>query len=54
MLQLMMVSLNRMEVGQGGKVSALDEIHGEMVEGRAIVTMKRSQSISTTESMMAE
>ena len=37
----LMVSLNRMEVGQGGKVSALDEIHEKYgFEGRAIVTME--------------
>ena len=37
----LMVSLNRMEVGQGGKVSALDEIHVEYgFEGKAIVTME--------------
>ena len=36
----LMVSLNRMEVGQGGKVSALDEIHEKYgFEGKAIVTM---------------
>ena len=33
----LMVSLNRMEVGQGGKVSALDEIHEKYgFEGKAI------------------
>ena len=37
----LMVSLNRMEVGQGGKVSALDEIHEKYgFEGKAIVTME--------------
>ena len=37
----LMVSLNRMEVGQGGKVSALDEIHEkDGFEGNAIVTME--------------
>ena len=36
----LMVSLNRMEVGQGGKVSALDEIKEKYgFEGKAIVTM---------------
>ena len=36
----LMVSLNRMEVGQGGKVSALDEIHEKYgFEGKSIVTM---------------
>jgi hypothetical protein len=36
----LIVSLNRMEVGQGGKVSALDEIHEKYgFEGKAIVTM---------------
>lgn len=36
----LMVSLNRMEVGQGGKVSALDEIKEKYgFEARAIVTM---------------
>lgn len=36
----LMVSLNRMEVGQGGKVSALDEIREKYgFEGKAIVTM---------------
>ena len=36
-----MVSLNRMEVGQGGKMSALDEIHEKYgFEGKAIVTME--------------
>lgn len=36
----LMVSLNRMEVGQGGKVGALDEIHEKYgFEGKAIVTM---------------
>lgn len=37
----LMVSLNRMEVGQGGKVSALDEIKEKYgFEARAIVTME--------------
>lgn len=37
----LMVSLNRMEVGLGGKVSALEEIKGKYgFEGRAIVTME--------------
>ena len=37
----LMVSLNRMEVGQGGKVSALDEIKEKYgFEGKAIVTME--------------
>ena len=37
----LMVSLNRMEVGLGGKVSALEEIKEKYVfEGRAIVTME--------------
>ena len=37
----LMVSLNRMEVGQGGKMSALDEIHEKYgFEGKAIVTME--------------
>ena len=37
----LMVSLNRMEVGQGVKVSALDEIHEKYgFEGNAIVTME--------------
>ena len=36
----LMVSLNRMEVGQGGKVSARDEIHEKYgFEGKSIVTM---------------
>ena len=36
----LMVSLNRMEVGQGGKVSALDEIHEKYgFGGKAIGTM---------------
>ena len=35
-----MVSLNRMEVGLGGKVAALDEIHEKYgFEAKAIVTM---------------
>ena len=51
----LMVSLNRMEVGQGGKVSALDEIHEKYgFEAGQSLQWKRSQSISTTESMMAE
>ena len=37
----LMVSLNRMEVGLGGKVGALDEIHEKYgFEARAIVTME--------------
>lgn len=37
----LMVSLNRMEVGLGGKMSALDEIHERYgFEARAIVTME--------------
>ena len=37
----LMVSLNRMEVGQGGKMSALEEIHEKYgFEGKAIVTME--------------
>ncbi|MDD6482682.1 MAG: orotate phosphoribosyltransferase [Lachnospiraceae bacterium] len=37
----LMVSLNRMEVGLGGKMSALDEIHEKYgFEARAIVTME--------------
>ena len=37
----LMVSLNRMEVGQGGNVSALDEIHEKYgFEGKSIVTME--------------
>ncbi len=37
----LMVSLNRMEVGLGGKVSALDEIHEKYgFEAKAIVTME--------------
>jgi orotate phosphoribosyltransferase len=36
----LMVSLNRMEVGQGGEMSALDEIRERYgFEARAIVTM---------------
>ena len=36
----LMVSLNRMEIGLGGKVSALDEIREKYgFEARAIVTM---------------
>ena len=37
----LMVSLNRMEVGLGGKMSALDEIREKFgFEARAIVTME--------------
>ena len=37
----LMVSLNRMEVGQGGKVSALDEIKETYgFDAKAIVTME--------------
>lgn len=37
----LMVSLNRGEVGLGGKVSALDEIHEKYgFEAKAIVSMK--------------
>ena len=37
----LMVSLNSMEVGQGGKMSALDEIREKYgFEGKAIVTME--------------
>ena len=43
----LMVSLNRMEVGQGGKVSALDEIHEKYgLRARLSLQWKRSQSIS--------
>ena len=44
-----------MEVGQGGKVSALDEIKEKYgFEGKAIVTMAEVTEYLTTENTMAE